>query len=150
MCIIIDNDTAHRVFCREDDVNYGVVRQALFETRSRRAVTLVSGGKLHEELCNNHTVEACLTELDRAGRIRILSTEKVEQEVTKLKQSGLLLSNDPHVIAVARLSRARVLCSQDGNLHRDFRNKKLVDQPRGHIFTSATHLHLLRQCASGC
>lgn len=150
MCVIVDINIAHRIFCCSNDPVFGVVRDALYETDSKHVVTVVSGGRLHDELCNNRKVAACLEELDRAGRAKILPRQKVDQETIRLTQSGQLKSDDPHVIAVARLSRARVLCSNDVDLRRDFTDKRLVNKPRGKVFSSSSHAHLLEKCALGC
>lgn len=45
-------------------------------------------------------------------------------------------SNDIHIIALARVSGARLLFSNDTALHKDFRNKDLIDQPRGKVFST--------------
>ena len=60
-------------------------------------------------------------------------------------------SDDHHVIALAQLSGARLLYSNDSALHDDFGNKSLIDQPRGRIYSTKesstfrnVHRHLLR------
>jgi hypothetical protein len=60
-----------------------------------------------------------------------------------------LRSNDPHVIALARASGARTLCSRDRELHKDFKNPALVNDPRGSVYQSPSHRHLLGH-TSGC
>lgn len=45
-----------------------------------------------------------------------------------------LTSNDPHVIALADVSGARILYSNDENLRDDFRNSVLVSSPRGKLY----------------
>lgn len=149
MCIIIDINIAHRIFCSSNDRVFSVVRDALYETNPKRVVTVVSGGRLHDELCTNGVVADCLKELDRAGRAKILPRQEVDQEIERLR-SCHLRSDDPHVIAVARLSRARVLCSSDVNLREDFTDRSLVNHPRGKVFSSPTHMHLLKKCKPGC
>ena len=47
-----------------------------------------------------------------------------------------LQSNDAHVIALAQLSGARLLYTNDGDLQKDFRNKNLVDNPEGKVYST--------------
>ena len=43
-------------------------------------------------------------------------------------------SDDPHVLTVAQMSGTRLLYSNDGDLHQDFKNRGLVNNPRGNIY----------------
>lgn len=47
-------------------------------------------------------------------------------------------SDDEHVLAIARLSRAHVLVTKDTDLMDDFRTKQLID-PRGRILSEPAH-----------
>jgi hypothetical protein len=51
--------------------------------------------------------------------------------------------NDAHIVALARASGARVVFSNDGNLHKDIRNATLVAKPTGGIYQAPEHQHLL-------
>ena len=54
----------------------------------------------------------------------------------KLLQEERCRSNDTHVIALAQISGARLLYSNDKDLHVDFKNKRLIDEPRGKIYST--------------
>ena len=54
----------------------------------------------------------------------------------ELDQSGSLESDDPHVIALAQLSGARLLYSNDAALQRDFRSPQLINSPRGRVYST--------------
>jgi len=58
---------------------------------------------------------------------------------------SLCESDDPHVIALAQISGARILCSRDKNLHKDFTNSELVNDPRGRIYQNSSHAQLFRR-----
>ena len=45
-------------------------------------------------------------------------------------------SNDQHVIALAQVSGARLLYSDDGDLHEDFKNNRLINRPRGVVYST--------------
>lgn len=150
MCLIVDVNVAHSVFCCSNDPVFGVVRDALYDTNPKRAVHMVSGGRLQNELCNNGVIAECLQELDRAGRLTQLAEQEVDREADRLQQSGQLRSNDSHIIALARLSNARVLCSNDIALREDFKDKALINNPGGKVFSSPKHVHLLKGCRLSC
>ena len=78
----------------------------------------------------------------------------------KLLQEEGCRSNDTHVIALAQISGARLLYSNDKDLHVDFKNKRLIDEPRGKIYSTNedknftySHARLLRDrnlCRNRC
>ena len=71
-------------------------------------------------------------------------------ETAAVKALSICVSNDPHVIALARISGARLLCSRDQKLHSDFGNKHLVDNPRGSVYQDIPHAPLIaRHCKLG-
>ena len=53
-----------------------------------------------------------------------------------LRRDGAYVSNDAHVIALAQVSGARLLYSNDSDLQDDFKDKSLIDSPRGRIYTT--------------
>ncbi len=135
MCVIIDNNVAATLLLAATPV-----RQWLFSHTGK--LRLVLGGKLDKELRGNQEVLRQLLELDRAGRIR-----KAEP-VIGAGIAKLCRSNDPHVIGLALASGARTLCTDDRALIRDFRNSRIIKNPRGSVYTKPEHRHLLRHTTS--
>ncbi len=105
--------------------------------------TIVIGGKVRKELCEIKAVERRIRVLLQAGRARTYPDDVVDSEQAVVEASGQCESDDPHVIALARISGARVLFSSDGALCADFRNSRLVPKPPGKIYRTAKHRHLL-------
>lgn len=63
---------------------------------------------------------------------------------------GMCQSDDTHIIALAQISGARLLFSNDKALHQDFKNKELINNPRGKVYSTlrgsdfrASHKNLL-------
>lgn len=81
-----------------------------------------------------------LNELIFADKLKIVNRQRVEAEISKLKSTGTLKSNDEHIIALAIVTEVKVLISEDRELRDDF--KKLVG---GKIYQQASHKHLLRR-----
>lgn len=146
MCLIIDANLAARVFATETgtlSADYAPLIRWL-----EKGGCVVFGGKLTEELCRVAGVKRYLLQLLRAGRARFVSATAIEEEEDRIRALDLVQSNDFHVLALARASGARTLCSADQLLHRDFRNRRLISNPRGSVYQSARHWRLLKHTKS--
>lgn len=147
MCIIIDNCMRDDFFGSSPSKASIVVRNWIRESTGR----VVYGGKLAAELNGSESAKRTLAEWSRAGRARLIPRSVVDIEQAKLDSLKLCASNDSHVIALARVSGARVLFSSDADLHSDFKSPQLIDNPRGSVYQNESHAHLLvhtRSCAS--
>lgn len=70
----------------------------------------------------------------QAGRTHFENDKRIDAKVRELKQAGACKSNDEHVIALAQVSKARLLYTNDKKLTGDFKNEKLVGNPGGKVF----------------
>ena len=64
-------------------------------------------------------------------------TRVVDDHATRLRREGACKSNDLHVLALALVSGARLLYTNDTALINDFGNPGIVARPRGKIYTTA-------------
>ena len=144
MCLIVDMNVAHKILLAESDADFKDVHASLFGNKGTIS-KLVYGGELLREYNKNNAVRRQIALLDTAGRARKISDEQVDEESGNVSRSGLCVSDDPHIIALARVRSVRLLCSHDQNLHQDFTNKTLLDHPRGKVYQNSTHKDLLRQ-----
>jgi hypothetical protein len=109
---------------------------------------VVFGGELRREYLKVPTVTRILRLLDQAGIAKKIADKDVDAEDKEVKKRAQCKSNDTHVIALALVSNARLLCSADHGLHADFKNPILLPKPRGRICQTAAHGKLLkRKCA---
>ena len=143
MCLIVDNDVGQTFFSSQRGDPYF---PALDWIR-RKDGRLVVGGRLWIKEYHGTQRANLVQSLEQAGRAIIYPASIVNAEEDAVKAD--CNSNDAHVIALARVSGARVLCTLDGTLEADFKNRALVDSPRGHIYKNASHQHLLRH-HGGC
>ncbi len=146
MCAIIDANVVHEAF-GDNRTEAGTEFRKWID---QGASQLVVGGKLLEELDGNGTFRAWRAVAAQFGRVQRLNERTVRARTARLQQSTALSSDDHHVIALAQLSGARLLYSNDSALHDDFGNKSLIDQPRGRIYSTKenptfgrAHRHLL-------
>lgn len=155
MCAILDADVAHQVF--------GAARppagKAFFDWINSGGMRLVVGGKLLEELDNDSRFRIWRQQAVQAGRLRVLRRDRIEARSSELRNQGACQSNDVHVIALAQVSGARLLYSNDLSLHQDFGDRQLINSPRGKIYSARgsgqlqdSHRRLLRRndlCRAG-
>jgi hypothetical protein len=142
--VIIDANLASIVFGIPPDSDFIPVLEWL----TRKGGCLVYGGKLADELWRIESSRRLIRALQQAGRANLIDKSELEVEEMNLKEVNLCQSNDLHIIALARVSGARTLCSHDITLHKDFKNPKLISKPRGSIYQNARHKRLLRHTSS--
>ena len=131
MCAIVDAQVAHEVFGE----NPSPAGDEFYKWASEGQGHLVAGGKLLEELeSGSPGFRLWARQAQLAGRITLLDEERVEQRTRQIERDVEHKSNDPHVLAVALISGARLLFTNDKLLEQDFRSKSLIDRPRGSIY----------------
>ena len=145
MCVIVDANMAGRFFGVPPDRDLFPLWKWIHEGKG----VLVYGGLLTDELFRVRNAADTIQEWERTGRAARVRRAEVESETAEIGRTGRCVSDDQHVIALARVSGTRLLCSGDRALHEDFRNRALIDNPRGAIYQNAGHTRLLR-CRPGC
>ncbi len=145
MCVIVDTNVAPSVLLANRSNNdYEPIRNALKNGRAR----LVAGGRLRRELGKSYEIRKKFLEYERSGRARLIADKDVDREEQIVVTEGLCRSNDEHIIALARVSGARLLCTDDGDLEDDFGDRNILD-PRGNVYKYSNHVHLIRRhCVS--
>lgn len=139
MCVIVDANLASAVFASPTDPAF-LPLIVWLHGKGR----LAYGARLTRELERVQAARRYPLELNRAGRAVASPEATIEAEQRGIK----CRSDDSHVIALARVSGARTLCSRDKTLHRDFKDPRLVAHPRGVVYQSAEHARLLRHTRS--
>jgi hypothetical protein len=144
MCLIVDACLASLALADTPEPDFVPLLNWLF----KGAGCLVIGGHLTAELARVSSARRRVLVLERAGRARRIEDSSVQKEEQAVDATGHCRSNDRHVVALARVSGARVLCTGDGDLHQDFKNPELISNPRGKVYQQASHAHLLVHSAS--
>ena len=141
MCLILDNDISHEFTKESKDA------EPIMDWLESRNGVVATGGKNLEELLGTG-IRRLLLEYLRSGRARNFSGTELDARQTLLERDGGVRSNDHHVLALASVSRWRVLYTRDRKLMDDFRDKRFVDDPRGAIYSSRLNADLLERCAN--
>ena len=131
MCAIIDASVAGEVF----GSNRSAAGKEFFDWVNQRHGRLVAGGKLLEEL-NKTPARDWARQALISGQLRAVDDNDVEAMTNELRRQQVCRSNDLHVIALALISGARLLYSNDEDLQYDFKAKSLIDKPRGRIYST--------------
>lgn len=145
MCMIVDVNSAADL-CQPQ---LSPEADAVIKWVETRGGQIVHGGQLTDELSRNGRVRRWLRTLGQAGRARQLPAEDVTKEAQRVQELGECVSDDFHIVALARISGARLLFSRDQPLHADFTNRALIDQPRGKVYQGINHRHLLDGATCG-
>ena len=128
MCAIVDNSARDEVFGGAESP----AGEFFFTWLTKGKGRLVVGGKLRDELSGNQNFVQWLRQAVQAGRARILDDKEVNTATCGVLTDRVCRSDDPHVIALARISGTRLLYTNDNDLEGDF--KRLI--PRGIVFTT--------------
>lgn len=152
MCAIVDANVANEVFGPKQSP----AGEAFYGWINAAAGRLVLGGKLLRELQRGSPeFRVWASTLGEAGRLRIVNADQVNARAREIKTE--CVSDDSHIIALAQVSGARLLYTNESSerkkrLCEDFRNRQLVSNPPGKIYTTRktkrftdTHKRLLRR-----
>lgn len=132
MCAILDVNVVHQVF----GPNRPPAGEAFFKWLASGKGQLVAGGELLRELDGNRKFRTWRQQAVLAGRVRLCDADEVNEKTQTLKNEHSCRSNDQHILALAQVSGARLLYSNDDALQRDFKDKNLIDKPRGKVYST--------------
>ncbi len=132
MCAIVDANVTNEVF----GDNRTQAGKQFFDWLSSPRGQLVIGGRLRIELGRDRRFIRWLEVAIRTGRAHSVSDQQVNDRENELKRRKICTSNDVHVLALALVSGARLLYTNDAALIADFRNREIVANPRGKVYTT--------------
>jgi hypothetical protein len=141
MALILDANCSHKITNVVDHPDFAPILDSLLNGQA----TLQYGGtKLIAEYQFAASVWKLIYRLDQAGRARKADGAAIDRRQQELIDANSCKSDDQHIIALAQISGTRLLCTHDKALHDDFKDKALIDRPRGSVYQTGAHKHLLR------
>jgi len=151
VCAIIDKSAVGSLFSDKTQNDY----RPFLDWVLKQDGTVAIGGKNREELAESTKMRGLLAELKRARKLVDSEDRQVDEESKQIEHQ--CSSNDSHVIALARVSGARLLvlarvgASQghlagENLLEQDFRDRALVKSPRGRIYKDASGMMYAGRC----
>ena len=131
MCAIVDAQVAHEVFGPKPSP----AGREFYDWVGKADGRLVVGGKLLKELdAGSPGFREWSQQAVLAGLVTVLDEREVDDRAGQIERQGWHRSDDPHVLALAQISHARLLFTNDRLLELDFGNKSLIDKPRGRVY----------------
>ena len=145
MCVIIDANRMGDFLTRPVKLDSEPIDKWL--RRRRGKLVYSNGGRFEREM--SYAKKRQFQNYIRAGYTLFVGADTFVEDERGLRANGSLRSDDAHVLALARESGARLLYTHDGLLIQDFKDKAIIDRPRGKVYSGAQNANLLstRICA---
>ena len=138
MCIIIDTNMVGDFVNKRANT---VPLKKWLDQGKGKLINPPSGTRLHKEY-NKGRFKRALARYRKTGVAVPISASAEEVENLSAELKPRLKSNDSHIIALAIVSGAKLLASNDKKLGEDFREHKDI---RGKIYKDKKHESLLNQ-----
>ena len=141
MCAIVDNNVRDQVFGANSQSPAGRFFLAwLSDGRGK----LVIGGQLLRELNDYGDFKRWLRTAMARNTALAVDDGRVDAETETIRAGRVCRSDDEHILALARISGARLLFTNDRDLQDDFRDRRIIANPRGRIYTTLEHSDVSR------
>ena len=140
MCMIVDANRLGRFLADPPDEDVAPLRNWIESGKGRMVYS--TGGQFAKE--TGGKARQRLGEYYRAGRARLISHDDFAEIEQDLRGDHRLRSDDPHILALARASGARLLFSGDPDLIKDFKSPQIINSPRGKVYSGVGNAGLLR------
>lgn len=134
MCLILDTNK-YGDFLASENHDMEPVRNWMKTKSGKMAYSPTE--KMERELKRRSKMREQFDRYREADKLKLVPPNEVEQAMSSLRD---LQSDDPDIIALAQVSRVRLLVSGDMNLHADF--KSII---KGKIYQTKAHRRLLRR-----
>lgn len=145
MCMIVDSNRLS-VFLWMPS-NEDVVPIYDWLDKKKGVVVYSTGGEFEKDI--EEPARRALVELMKSGRARLISQRLLKSAIDRLENDSNHKSNDAHVLALAVVSGARLLYTEDKALRDDFKKGKwkngkfIISNPRGKLYSSKDNSDLL-------
>ena len=141
MCAIVDKNVFHELWEQGGTPAGQGFRRVIENGR----IPLAFGGTMVEHEVappgRSSRMKAWIQQLQSAGRLVRVPDSEVDKRTHELASgaaaiSSIVRSDDPHVLALAEVSHARLLYTNDKKLTDDFRDAQIIKSPRGHVYST--------------
>ena len=139
MCIIVDTNKLGDFLADPVSEDSRPIHDWL--KRGKGSIVYSTDGRFAAEIRGR--ARARLADYVRAGRATLIPGSRFSDDERNLKTRANLRSDDPHVLALARAAGVRLLYTADHDLISDFTDKRVIDRPRGRVYSGARNAALL-------
>ena len=81
----------------------------------------------------------------QSGSAKRIPCDKLKEKEIEYRESTLLKSDDPHILALAKAAGARLLYTNDRDLMKDFKNRLILNKPKGKVYSRKSNADLLHK-----
>lgn len=154
MCVVADPPTFIPMF-KDDDPEHGQFAPVMEWITNGPGKFVVGGSTYQRELMSVKSVIPFLTELERKRKVVRLSHEAVDAEELQVKTLESSTDfDDPHLVALVRVTGCKIICIRDLRSHKFLRQTKFYGSPkaRPRLYTRSKNRVLLcsKQIAPCC
>lgn len=128
MCIIIDANKIGRFLTDSPDDATAPIHDWLEKKGGK--IVYSTGGKFATEIGGR--ARERLRIYARSGKAIQVDARRFQADESRLAPK--IESDDPHVLALALESQARLLYTDDAALMKDFKDRRFIDNPRGKAY----------------
>jgi hypothetical protein len=144
MCVVIDTNVFGAVF-ETDSKPHAEFAPVLDWVTAGPGFVVYGGTKYKRELNNATKYLPVFVELKKSNRLKEVNCKLVDSHQHAVESLVGDACNDPHIIAIFRVSGCRVFCSNDKQADEHIKNKDLYldGQKPPSIYRSSKHKRLL-------
>lgn len=145
MCIVVDPPLFIPMF-KTSDPEHTNFSPVLSWVKSGRGKFVMGGTKYSDELKKVKSILTVLTELEKRGKIIRADDKKVDEAVQVVKKIKPTADfDDPHLVAIVRVTLCKLICVRDPRSHRFLRDPLLYSQTthRPSLYTRPKNQSLL-------
>jgi hypothetical protein len=135
VCLIVDKNAAHKF--TQSPVGKEIT--LLVAEIDKKKIKIATGGRNRIELVDTK-IRDWIVERVRRGDVRFYPDTLIANEEMRVVALGMCTSDDPHVIALANISGAKLLFTFDKALQVDFKA-----MASGRTYNRVSHKHLIRK-----
>tara|TARA_R110000823_G_scaffold315677_1_gene449424 strand:+ start:10811 stop:11278 length:468 start_codon:yes stop_codon:yes gene_type:complete len=154
MCLIIDVNSIPSVFDEKasDHENFLPIKSWIYEGKGK---IIYGGSTFLGELGKLERYRRLFQLLSDAGSVVVLDKSEVDRHEDEVKKSMKRDCDDPHLIAIARVSKCKVICTKDARADKHIKDKNnyTKDSCPPKIYRtkrSAQHLINDKNCVKCC
>lgn len=140
MCIIIDTNCTASVFkpSSQNHVEFKPILDWIIEGKGK----IIIGGSDYKR--ENQGYLGLFSELSKINKVTSIPDEIVDKETNKYRT---LINHqdydDPHILALLKISKCKLICSLDERAYKYFKDKKLIQCEVPKIYNQAKNASLL-------
>lgn len=145
MCIVIDTNNISRVFNTSniEHKNYEPVLNWILKGKGK---IIIGGTSFNNEIKKNYRFLVFLQELSKHNKVvsfKEIEVDKLESEIKELIPPSLDF-DDPHIVALLKISKCRLICSEDKRAFEYFKSRKIFQGHTPKIYSGLKNQDLLK------